>query len=337
MYEGGGYGDRSHRDRSGRTGTRNYDDLAGPRLRERSRSRVDTRLSLPPQLTRSTESTDVAREMVQTVPLSGEGGRSIVSATSHATAVTIEDAINFLSSRGVLADDPGEQSKKFGYLRDPKTAPRGQEDLYAKRQRIAIKLVSLVNGGERGAVAYCLVCLMFFVSLIPGAVETVAPMTERLDLRHFPGFALHGVLAGHEADLVKRCQQSTTCKEHAAIVVEQFCTYFSQLSADPKAILSPRMLDMSAQFRDASAEQLSRHVLGIGEVISSEDLLRSLLEPGSVVAAGDPALFHEYLDKYGPALVGHFCVHEDLKDKSIKLHVGQPKGSCFNKLGKQRQ
>jgi hypothetical protein len=136
---------------------------------------------------------------------------------------------------------------------------------------------------------------------------------------------------------VQRHQLSTTCKEHAVDIVEQLATYFAQLSVDRHAILVPRMLDMAAQFRAASAEQLARHVFGIGDAVSSEDFLRSVLEPGSVVATYDPARFDECLTNFGPALVGHFCVEEALKKRGVKLHTGQPAGGFLNKLGKQRR
>lgn len=163
------------------------------------------------------------------------------------------------------------------------------------------------------------------------------PPSERLDLQQFPGFVLHGVFAGRKDALVQRHQLSTTCKEHAANVMEQYATFFAQLSANPSAILVPHMLDMATQFRDASSELLGRHVFGIGDSVPSEDFLRSLLLPDSVVAASDPSCFEQCLLKYGPALIAHFRVYDDLKDKALKLHVGHPEGKCINKLGKERR
>ena len=145
------------------------------------------------------------------------------------------------------------------------------------------------------------------------------------------------MFAGREGDLVQRHQLSTTCKEHATDVVEQLITYFSQLSNNHHAILVPRMLDMAEQFRAASAEVICRHVFGIGDTTRSEDLLRSLLEPGSVVAPSVPELFEDSLTKYGPGLITGFVVHQDFKNKATQCHVGAPTGSSFNKFGKQRR
>jgi hypothetical protein len=69
---------------------------------------------------------------------------------SHPVESDIEEAISFLSAKGVLANDPVEQALKFGYLRDPASAPKGLVAVYKKRLRIALKLAKLVEGGEHG-------------------------------------------------------------------------------------------------------------------------------------------------------------------------------------------
>ena len=161
------------------------------------------------------------------------------------------------------------------------------------------------------------------------------PADERLDFIMFPGFELHGVFLGHSADLVQRHQLSTTCKELAADVMEQYATYFAQLSNDSRAVLVPRMLDMAEQFRSATPEVLGRHVFWVGDTTKSEDLLRSLLEPGSHVAASDR--YEECLARYGPGLITSFRIYNDFKDKAIKCHTGTPRGSYMNKFGKERR
>lgn len=167
------------------------------------------------------------------------------------------------------------------------------------------------------------------------AVEARPPTEEQLDLSKFPGFKLHGVFAGRSADLVQRHQLSTACKEHAAAVMEQYTTFFAQLSNNSRAVLAPRMLDMAEQFRSASSGMLGRHVFWIGDALRSEDVLRELLEPDSVVAAS--AAFEESLVKHGPGLITSFRVYDDFKDKSVKCHFGAPTGTFRNKFGKERR
>lgn len=169
------------------------------------------------------------------------------------------------------------------------------------------------------------------------AVETRPPAEEQLDLRDFPGFELHGVFAGRSADLVQRHQLSTTCKEHAADVMEQYATFFALLSNDSHAVLVPRMLDMAEQFRLAPPGVLGRHVFWIGDALRSEDVLRELLEPDSIVGAASTAALEESLVKYGPGLITSFRVYDDFKDRSLKCHTGTPMGTFRNKFGKERR
>lgn len=157
------------------------------------------------------------------------------------------------------------------------------------------------------------------------------------DLRDFPGFELHGVFAGRSADLVQRHQLSTTCKEHAADVMEQYATFFALLSNDSHAVLVPRMLDMAEQFRLAPPGVLGRHVFWIGDALRSEDVLRELLEPDSIVGAASTAALEESLVKYGPGLITSFRVYDDFKDRSLKCHTGTPMGTFRNKFGKERR
>lgn len=169
-------------------------------------------------------------------------------------------------------------------------------------------------------------------------MEVKPPIEEQLDFKTFPGFELHGVFAGRSADLVQRYQLSTTCKEHATDVVEQYATFFAQLSFNPDAVLHPRMLDMAEQFRSATAEVLGRHVFWVlGDTSRSEDLLRALLEPGSVVAASNCESFEESLVKFGPGLITGFRVHDDFKIKSVKLHSGNPTGAYKTKFDRDRR
>ena len=69
----------------------------------------------------------------------------------RSAATSIDDVVAFLSAKGVLAEDPVIQALMYSYLRDPALAPPGQVALYKKRQRVALKLTRLVNGGEHGA------------------------------------------------------------------------------------------------------------------------------------------------------------------------------------------
>ena len=237
--------------------------------------------------------------------------------------VNIESAIEFLSRTGVLADDPPLQAIEFSRLLNPQCSPPAIVARYQRSREIALRLFALVQGGER--------------------VSATPPLDETFDLGLFPEFELHGPLRGRPDAIVQRLQGSTNCKEHAALLLEQILAYVAEIRADPLALLSaPSMLDMAALWRSASPDVIAGHVLGRGQGyrLASDDLLRSVLVEGTILSCSAAVgTFAASLDRCGPGLIAHCLVFDDLHwhDVRVKVHLGQPRGSCVDERGSQRR
>lgn len=255
------------------------------------------------------------------VQVVAEGARA-APVEPFALDADIDSAIAFLSRTGVLEDDPPVQAIEFGRLRDPRSAPPKLVARYQRSRQILLQLFALVQGGER--------------------VSATPPLGEAFDLGLFPGFALHGPLRGRPEAIVQRLQgSSTNCKEHAALLLEQILAYVAEIRADPLALLSaPSMLDMAALWRDAPPDVVAAHVLGRGQGyrLASDDVLRSVLAEGTLLSCSAAVgTFAASLDRYGPGLIAHCLVFDDLRDVRVKVHTGQPVGRCVDERGSQRR
>lgn len=231
-------------------------------------------------------------------------------------APDINDAITWFVERGVFAGDPELRAIEFGRLRSPESVPTSLVPLYEKHRKAALRLIALVRGGER--------------------VAASPPRSDKFDLSMFPGFELHGPFRGRSDAIVQRFQASTNCKEHGVLLMEQYLSFLFEIRTDPHALLAPRMLDQAALWLAAPSDAIAAHVLKRGQVLSSDELLRTVLVKNSIVAASSVKLFAENLERYGPGLISHFLVFSDVDNKSVKEHFGLPQGSCKDELNMKR-
>lgn len=139
----------------------------------------------------------------------------------------------------------------------------------------------------------------------PPLIETFA------SCRFADDFELHGPLRDRPDAIVQRLQHSTNCKEHAVLVLEQLLFFV----ADPDAVLIPHMLDLAALWKGAAPEMIEAHVFA-RLPIPSEALLRTVLAEGSVVSASGVSTFAADLERFGPALISHCLVFDDLKRRA---------------------
>ena len=93
------------------------------------------------------------------------------------------------------------------------------------------------------------------------------------------------------------------CFMHAVIVLQHYLVAVLQSDVG--------MIDMAKLIQQCfSSDDLERHIF-YNEGGSSNDLLKSVLVPGSSLQVASPMRFEEYLKTYGPALVANFSVRED--------------------------
>ena len=83
------------------------------------------------------------------------------------------------------------------------------------------------------------------------------------------------------------------------------------------------MIDISKLIRDSfSTRSLEKHIFD-DEGGSSIDMLKTILQEGSVMASANRA-YSDQLRDYGPGLVSAFNVHPDFANCSVFKHYGKP-------------
>lgn len=255
------------------------------------------------------------------------GGRRVVNPLVGASPLTpwtppegsrasIEGAIAFLKDRGVYADDLYWQQKLFGYLRIPAAAPLGERVKFALQRKTLLALYSLVINGET-----------HFHEI---------PDDLRLDLTLFPGFSLPAPYSTLDA-IVIRTSQSKRCATNAAALVQLGSINRTLLARDAHALLRHEMTDVAAYWKTAPVARIKAHVFCAGEAQGSDELLRSFLQPGSVVISVGHAQCEQCLASFGFGLIARAKIFDDLHDGDGITHfTGAPRGRCVDVVGKTR-
>jgi len=221
-----------------------------------------------------------------------------------ADANLLEQAIELLSSKGVIADDEEYAMMQFDRLRDPAKAKLKRNEYEAARQR-AIRLVA--SADTHGECA-------------PEGAHGFAQS-------EFPGYTTL-CMVNDAATLVQRVQHSGLWYMHAGVVVQFYSIWHSARVASPHAACTHGMLDLAKDILARyTPKRLEKHEFE-NEGGNSVEYLRSILEPGSDIAVeGDATQFADKLARYGPGLVAQFVVHDDfLGNKEQHHHHGLPVG-----------
>ena len=146
----------------------------------------------------------------------------------------------------------------------------------------------------------------------------------------FPGFAFP---APYRADsIVQRVQQSKRCAPNAVALVQVGSVNRALLAAG--RVPTHTMVDVADFWtRHASVERIQNQVFGLSEPETSENLLQSFLQPGSVVVQANYDQCNERLAQYGFGLISHFHVYDDLHNAADgTIHfAGVPQGDCVHK------
>ena len=117
--------------------------------------------------------------------------------------------------------------------------------------------------------------------------------------------------------LRQRAQPSGLCYMHGPDVLQHYLVTMH-------ASKSVGMIDLTKFVRNHfSPTSLEKHIFeDYGG--DSRVLLKSILQPNSIVVAASFICIEESLRLYGPGLVSKFCVHLDFNDKSVYSHRGYP-------------
>jgi hypothetical protein len=88
------------------------------------------------------------------------------------------------------------------------------------------------------------------------------------------------------------------------------------------------MIDISKLIRDTFTQKELEHHIFDDDGGSSVDMLKRILERGSMITAVGPTpqLLCDYIKGYGPGLVSCFEVYDDFNRGDIHSHVGAPVG-----------
>lgn len=212
--------------------------------------------------------------------------------------------------RGVFSQDAEQQRRLFGYLRLPGTAPAVLRPYYTQCRATLMSLFTLVVNGELR--------------------EVDVPIRFKPRMESFPGFSLP---PPYTIDaIVQRAQGSKRCAPNAVALVQVGSINRSLLCAGQSP--THDMMDI-AEFwrRRASSERVQNQVFGLSAAESSEQLLRSFLQPDSLVEASSLGQCERRLAKYGFGLISYFEVYDDLHDASDEtVHfAGVPRGDCVRK------
>ena len=227
-----------------------------------------------------------------------------------AAALTIENALKFLRMRRVYSNDTAQQLKLFGYLRLPSLAPNAEIAYYTQCRATLMSLYTLVVRGELR--------------------ETSAPAGFGLLMDNFPGFSLP---APYTVDsIVQRVQESKCCAPNAVALVQVANINRTLLMRG----LAPahNMVDVAEFWRHrASTTRIQNQVFGTSKCEGSAELLKSFLQPDSIVAASGLGHCEERLASCGLGLIAYFKVYDDLyfaADGTIHFS-GKPQGECVLK------
>ena len=227
-----------------------------------------------------------------------------------ASATTpIADAIGFLRSKGVLADDETAEMR-FALLLNPTEALTTQrQKYYVKSQERLLRLYRAISSAHEAC------------------AEGPPSGAHVFSDAEFPGYETLPML--HDSKMrMQRWQQSRLCYMHAPVIA-QYYAIWHKLCGGCVTTSSHGVLDVARFIADHfSAKQLEHHVFEDSGG-SSVRFLRAILEPGSVVVATDSSRLKEYLALYGPGLVSGFEVHADFEQESVHKHYGSPTGESI--------
>ena len=156
---------------------------------------------------------------------------------------------------------------------------------------------------------------------------------HRWDRNEFPGYDnVVTSMLDHPRTLVQHQQLTGLCYLHAPVVVQYYAIWFAKLKDDANANSDHEMIDMTALILETFDGPAMENYIFRDFGGSSQQALKSILQPGSIVSAGSKELAPELLTKYGPALVNNFKVHEDFLDRNVHKHTGQPIGDIEGML-----
>ena len=156
---------------------------------------------------------------------------------------------------------------------------------------------------------------------------------HRWDRKEFPGYDCDVTsLLDRPQTLVQRQQLTGLCYLHAVVVVQYYAIWFAKLKDDANVISDHLQIDMTALILKTFDGPAMENYIFRDFGGSSQQALKNILQPGSIVSAGSKELAPELLSKYGPALVSNFKVHEDFLDRNVHEHYGQPIGDIEGML-----
>ena len=235
--------------------------------------------------------------------------------------VTIDAALRCMKQRGVLADEPVLRDVLFLYVRYPFKAPYRVRANYKLRQRNLIALNDLIVNGEK----YSLACP-------PG--QSLAIRMKR----DFSDFILPAPFTGRLDAIYQRRQRSKQCAPNSVALLQASLVNRSDLLDNQGAILSVRMLNVSEYWASVAPARLAYFLFSVGEAQRSEQLLSSVLLPGSVIGYSTWEQCAENLIRFGFALVTGMRIYDDLHDSAPDTFRfrGPPVGGCVDPLNKQR-
>jgi hypothetical protein len=212
----------------------------------------------------------------------------------------LPQAINFLKSRGVLADDEEVQTIRFTNLADPNSANTTYlREYYTKARNLLLHLFDPTDTTSK---------------------DTIPSDVHQFSEVEFPGYEKENVFfLKHPMSLVQLHQFNGLCYMHAPAVVQHYrvADNHSGNTIDLKGFI----------LNHFSAKQLEQHIFN-NEGEHSRWFLESILQTNpTIIAASNVNSF----SNYGVGLVSQFKVHEDFCNVNVHKHYGSPSGTYKGK------
>jgi hypothetical protein len=129
---------------------------------------------------------------------------------------------------------------------------------------------------------------------------------------------------------IQRVQHSGLCYMHAPVVLQSYLV--SRTAWNHKFPMSSSMIDiLNFIVTQFAPKDLCSHIID-DEGGNSFDFLQRILEPGSIITnVPSRSVDKSMLERYGPALVHHFCVYEDFKVLGNLSYLNLPYGTLIGR------
>ena len=217
--------------------------------------------------------------------------------------------VQFLKKKGVMANHPKRRDMEFDILNDLSKAPIDLKSYYEKCKDRCDRVISKEGDKTFNQIPLNVQTFDGFCDRVP---EWSSPETSYVFQRDDPRVSKKDVLC-------QRAQLSGLCYIHGPDMLQHYLVSINTNTSAP-------MIDISKLIRKSyNAKQLEDHIFN-DKGGSSHTMLKSILEPGSIISSSKLPLIEQDLKEFGPILVSGFEVFEDFHKAELSSYHGNPVG-----------